>query len=177
MKCGFKGCEKEAIEEVTTSNGRMYPACSEHLIYFNPHVLFVSKSLISFKSTPNVEIKNPIPGVRNVTRNHNFGDWSDEKIEEYLINHEKFIKVRKLEDGSWVGIMLLLKTTSVCCDIGPSTQFAYRWCFKDPVEAEEFFNEVKEFDDPPENKSSLVGHRFTGYSRLYKTDQEGFKRW
>ena len=177
MKCGLKGCKHEAVEEMTTRHGTMYPVCSAHAAYFNPQLLFVSRGIVNFKAEPGVEIKNPIPVERNISRYHNFGDWSDEQIETHLLEHEKFIKVRKIEDGSWIGIMPLFTSTSVCCDIGPATQFAYRWCFKDPAEAEEFFNEVKEFDDAPENKSSLVGHRFTRMSRLYKTDKNGFKRW
>ena len=124
---------------------------------------------------PEQEFFNPNPGRRNI----GFSDvWNlpDEEVEKKLTN-EGFYKVRKLEDGSFVGCMKLMHTMSVCIDITPTTPYAYRWCFKDPEEAFYFCDNIKEFDEIPVKRSSLQGHRFALESRLVVTDKHGFKKW
>ena len=126
--------------------------------------------------TPNQEWVNPNPGQRNVGYSDVWGK-PDEEVIRYLTDEEHFIKVCKLEDGSFVGCMKLTYTMSVCCDISPTTPYAYRWCFKDPEEAFYFCDNIKEVDEIPEHRTSLQGHRYIGESRLAATDQLGLKRW
>ena len=127
------------------------------------------------KYEPNKEFINPNPGRRN-TGYSNVWNLPDEAVEKKLIN-DGFFKVRKLEDGSWIGCKKLAYTMSVCIDITPTTPYAYRWCFKDPKEAFEFCDTVKEFDEIPVKRLSLQGHRFTSESRLVVTDKLGLKKW
>ena len=126
--------------------------------------------------TPNQEWVNPNPGQRNVGYS-DVWDKPDEEVIKYLTEVEMFSRVRKLEDGSFVGCMKLTYTMSVCCDISPTTPYAYRWCFKDPEEAFYFYDNIKEFDEIPERRQTLQGHRYTRESRLAATDNLGFKRW
>lgn len=125
---------------------------------------------------PNQEWVNPNPGQRNVGYS-DVWDKPDEEVIKYLTDEEHFIKVRKLEDGSFVGCMKLAYTMSVCCDISPTTPYAYRWCFKDPEEAFYFCDNIKEFDEIPERRKTLQGHRFARESRLAATNHLGLKRW
>jgi hypothetical protein len=100
------------------------------------NMLFVSRDLDYTGNTypPNQEWVNPNPGQRNVGYS-DVWDMPDEEVIKYLTEVEMFGRVRKLEDGSFVGCMKLAYTMSVCTDITPSTPYAYRWCFKDPEEA------------------------------------------
>lgn len=125
---------------------------------------------------PNQEWVNPNPGQRNVGYS-DVWDKPDEEVIKYLTDEEHFIKVRKLEDGSFVGCMKLMYTMSVCIDITPTTPYAYRWCFKDPEEAFYFCDNIKEFDEIPVKRLSLQGHRFALESRLVVTDKLGLKKW
>lgn len=105
-----------------------------------------------------------------------FDEWEDEDVIKHL-HSEMFIKPRKLADGSWVAISRLTTTWSVCCDITRMTPYAYRWCFLDLAEAEYFLENIQEFDEIPERRSSLTGHRFSRYARLAAFDHLGLKRW
>lgn len=142
------------------------------------NMLFVSRDLdhTGHIYPPNQEWVNPNPGQRNAGYS-DVWDKPDEEVIKYLTDVEGFSRVRKLEDGSFVGCMKLMYTMSVCTDITSSTPYAYRWCFKDPQEAFYFCDNIKEFDEIPEHRTSLQGHRFAREPRLAATDQLGFKRW
>ncbi|HCU0313187.1 TPA: hypothetical protein OUE34_005267 [Klebsiella pneumoniae] len=81
------------------------------------------------------------------------------EVENFLFG-QGFIKVRKIDDGSWIGILPLAYTTSVCMDIEEITPFRYRWCFANPVEALYLFDTATEFYEIPKKRSSLKGHRY-----------------
>lgn len=142
------------------------------------NMLFVNRDLdhTGYIYPPNQEWANPNPGQRNMGYS-DIWDKPDEEVIKYLTEVEMFSRVRKLEDGSFVGCMKLAFTMSVCCDITPTTPYAYRWCFKDPEEAFYFCDNIKEFDEIPERRQTLQGHRYTKESRLAATDQLGIKRW
>lgn len=105
-----------------------------------------------------------------------FGLMSDDEIIAYLedLGYEH---IRKLEDGEWVLIMPLLFTVSVCCGVGKTTSYKYRWCFKDPKEARYFFKNCKTYDEIPTKRSSLKGHRYFDEPRLIEYDKNGFPLW
>lgn len=124
---------------------------------------------------PGTEWVNPEPGRMNIERTR-WQDMSDEEVIGFL-TERKFTNIRKLEDGSFVGCLKLFSTISVCTDIGQCTAYAYRWCFVDPKEAEDFCNSIKEFDEVPVNRSSLRGHRYAEKARLAKVDNLGFVKW
>lgn len=142
------------------------------------NMLFVSRDLdhTGHIYPPNQEWVNPNPGQRNASYSDAW-DKPDEEVIKYLTEVGGFSRVRKLEDGSFVGCMKLMYTMSVCTDITSSTPYAYRWCFKDPQEAFYFCDNIKEFDEIPEHRTSLQGHRFAREPRLAATDQLGLKRW
>lgn len=101
---------------------------------------------------------------------------SDEQVEQYLAEN-KFTEYRKLETGEWIGLMQLMFTLSVCMDIDYYTPYAYRWCFQDPEEARHFFKTAKEFDEVPEHKTSLKGHRYKTKPLYVEHDELGFAKW
>lgn len=85
---------------------------------------------------------------------------------------------RQLEDGSWVAIMRLIFTWSVCVDIDVVSPYRYRYCFEDRKEAYDFLSKIKEFDEAPVGYSSLRGHRTTMEEyRLRSFDELGYARW
>lgn len=108
-----------------------------------------------------------------------FDSWPDELMREFLIEINNFVAVRKLEDGTVVGVMLLYSTVSVCTDIEPLTPFKYRWCFQDADEAKEFYLTLKDFDEvpAPEKRKSLVGHRYTRKPLIMEYDALGLPKW
>lgn len=91
---------------------------------------------------------------------------------------EGYTVFKKLPDGEWVAIMPLAFSTSVCCGIDYISPFKYRWCFKKPSDAVDFYNELKEFDEIPDNQEGLVGHRYGALGpRLILKDAYGNNRW
>lgn len=111
------------------------------------------------------------------TTNPGFKNWSDEQVEQYLLN-QGFLACRKLKDGDWIGVMPLMFTTSVCCGMAYISAFQYRWCFQDPNEAWLFFNTCSEVDEVPEHRSSLRGHRYPSSGPLHmEYDELGLKKW
>ena len=91
---------------------------------------------------------------------------------------EGYTAFKKLPDGEWAAIMPLVFSTSVCCGIDYISPFKYRWCFKKPSDALDFFNGLKEFDDIPDNQEGLVGHRYGALGpRLMLKDAYGNNRW
>ncbi|EPO4282072.1 hypothetical protein ACUARP_004551 [Klebsiella pneumoniae] len=88
-----------------------------------------------------------------------------------------FLRVRQLADDSWIGILQLAFTTSVCMDIDEVTPFRYRWCFADPAEANHFFETAVDYDEVPAKRSTLKGHRYRGEPLLREKDEFGFNKW
>lgn len=129
------------------------------------------------QSKPNTEYVNPEPGIKATSMYDSFLAWKDEDVVKFLIEN-RFTNPKKLKDGSWVATMQLIYTLSVCTDITPMTPYAYRWCFKDPEEAMYFLENIQEFDEIPERRSSLKGHRYHGLdARLIAYDELGLKKW
>lgn len=63
-------------------------------------------------------------------------------------------------------------------DITPTSPYAYRWCFADPVEASRFYETAVEYDEIPTVRTSLKGHRYGSNSpRLIEYDKLGFPKW
>lgn len=127
------------------------------------------------KLPPNTEIINPEKGIQTNHANEFIG-WTDEQVENFLTEN-RFIKTKKLSDGTWAGLYPLAYTLSVCCDIGKYTSYVYRWCFEDRNEAEAFLSELEDFDQVPTSRESLVGHRHPNSSRLLSTNELGIKKW
>ncbi|HGH5398728.1 TPA: hypothetical protein ACJI3N_005332 [Raoultella planticola] len=105
-----------------------------------------------------------------------FSEKTDREIESILLDHG-FKIVRKIQDGSWIGILPLAFTTSVCMDIDEFTPFRYRWCFADPAEATYLFDTATEFDEVPVKRDSLKGHRYRSKPLLREKDELGFYKW
>lgn len=99
-----------------------------------------------------------------------------EEMRNYLLNNG-FSRVRQLDDDTWVGILKLAFTTSVCIDIEEVSPFRYRWCFQDPAEAVYFFETVKDYREIPTRRESLRGHRYRGEPLLREKDEYGFDKW
>ncbi|WP_446914460.1 hypothetical protein, partial [Klebsiella pneumoniae] len=88
-----------------------------------------------------------------------------------------FLRVRQLADDSWIGVLRLAFTTSVCMDIDEVTPFRYRWCFADPAEAIHFFETAVDYDEVPTKRDSLKGHRYVGEPLLREKDEFGYDKW
>lgn len=119
-----------------------------------------------------------LPSIASVE----FPGRSDKEVETFLLAPDQcnFIKVRKLDDGEWIGLYKLAYTWSVCCGIGEITSFKYRWCFEDREEAEYMLATLESYDDPPheDHRHSLRGHRYWGREPLLKMkDDNGIDRW
>lgn len=106
----------------------------------------------------------------------NFQNATDDQIKEFL-KEQGFIEVRRLEDGEWVGLLRLAFTMSVCCGIDEMCPFKYRWCFADTSEAYLFYTTVKDYDEVPESRESLKGHRYTDKPLLVCRDEFGNPKW
>ena len=124
---------------------------------------------------PHLEVFNPDPGIRS-TQGTEFEGWDLEKVETFM-KKNMFITARQLPDGTWSGLYLLAYTLSVCCDITEHSPYGYRWCFEDPAEAREFLATMTTFDQVPEKRTSLRGHRYNRASRLLSTDHLGLRKW
>lgn len=101
---------------------------------------------------------------------------SDKEMREFL-SSQGYERFRKLPDGEWILIVPLFYSLSVCCGCDKSTMFKYRWCFGDPAEALAFFESCENYDDIPNQKDSLVGHRYDNQPLLMLYDQYGLPRW
>lgn len=111
-------------------------------------------------------------------RGDSFVDVPEEEIRAFL-TQSGFIDFRQLEDGTVIGLLPLMYTLSVCCDVTPTTAYHYRWCFEDREEAVYFFQSVKKFNEVPTRRKSLKGHRFPRRSGplLEENDENGFPKW
>ena len=105
-----------------------------------------------------------------------FSQSTDEEIITWL-EGQHYISPRKLDDGSWVAISRLAYTWSVCVDMDEVTAYRYRWCFKDMFEALHFLATIKEFDELPVKRDSLVGHRYSGNPLLVEHWPDGHAKW
>lgn len=99
-----------------------------------------------------------------------------EEMREFLLQ-QGFLRVRQLADDSWIGVLRLAFTTSVCMDIDEVTPFRYRWCFSDPAEANHFFESAVDYDEVPIKRKSLKGHRYRDEPLLREQDEFGFDKW
>lgn len=106
----------------------------------------------------------------------NIQDLTPEQVAAFL-KEQHFTHHRQLEDGSWIGVHRLITTWAVFMDIDLVTTFRYRWCFRDPAEALYFFETAKDFDEIPEVRNSLVGHRYVTAPLLVEYDELGYKKW
>lgn len=125
-----------------------------------------------------LNIPDPVPYFIQPPQviNH-FEGWSDEKINTFM-QENSFLAWRRLEDGEYIGLIKLLFTMSVCTGIEPNTPYKYRWCFKDAREAINFYGQAKEFDEIPEQRTSLKGHRYLpNKPLLVEYASNGFPKW
>lgn len=125
---------------------------------------------------PNIEQVNPEKGIRNVEIGGSWERYTNEELYQFFAEN-MLLDPRQLEDGSWCAKKKLAYTWSICCDVTPTTCFAYRWCFKDEAEADYFLATMKEFDEVPVKRDSLQGHRYNATPRLVITDELGIKKW
>ena len=105
-----------------------------------------------------------------------FEGWTDEEIQTFM-DEQRLQHWRKLPDGEVVCLQPLMFTLSVCCGVTPHTMYKYRWCFEDPKEAVHFFKTIQEYDEVPERKTSLKGHRYLTAPLYMEIDQHGFRKW
>ncbi len=129
------------------------------------------------RGEPNTEWVNPAPGVRQYISPYASVDVNDEVEFPKWLAMQHFTNIRRLEDGSWVGIYPLAYTWSVCSDITHGSQYGYRWCFKDYDEALYFVENMKDFDEIPTRRESLKGHRYSDNPRIKITDELGLQKW
>jgi hypothetical protein len=109
---------------------------------------------------------------------HSFENWPESEVHDYLTTKCGIIHARQLPDGSWAGLMQLLYTLSVCMGISPTDSYQYRWCFEDPAEAVHLYKTAVEFDEIPDRRESLVGHRHSTGTPLYvEFDLLGLPKW
>jgi len=112
-----------------------------------------------------------------MNRKKPFFSDSDEEIEAFL-KEQSFIAVRKLDDGTWIGMLQLMFTMSVCVGITATQTHTHRWCFGDPIEASIFFGTIEHPRQIPEKRESLKGHRYpSGDPLLIEKDELGFDKW
>lgn len=113
-----------------------------------------------------------------MTQNIEFSGMTDDEVSQWLIGQGYHPNsFRKLDDGEWILLHQLAYTLSVCCGVGKSIVFKYRWCFKDPSEAIEFFKTCENFDDIPKKRDSLKGHRYLDKPLLVEHDELGYPKW
>lgn len=106
-----------------------------------------------------------------------FDSWTQEEVHAFLLEN-RFTSFRQLPTGEWIGMLRLMFSMSVCMDITPLSPYTYRWCFADAQEATHFFETAKEFDEVPQIRTSLKGHRYGGRSPLLtENDERGFPKW
>lgn len=129
------------------------------------------------RSEPNTEWVNPESGVRAVRPAYALVDPNDVVKFPKWLELQQFTNIRKLADGSWVGIYKLAYTWSVCTDITYGSQYGYRWCFKDYNEALYFVENMQDFDEIPTRRESLKGHRWSDNPRIRITDELGLQKW
>lgn len=105
-----------------------------------------------------------------------FDGWEEADVRAFM-EENYYLFPRQLEGGEWVGLVRLAYTWSVCCDIRPATPFIYRWCFEDRDEAIYFLESMVDFDEVPEHKTSLRGHRYRTEPLYREKDEMGFEKW
>lgn len=107
-----------------------------------------------------------------------FYGMTDDEVSQWLQNQGYDPShFRKLDDGEWILLHQLMYTLSVCCGVGKVGMYKYRWCFENPAEAIEFFHACKNYDDIPEKRESLRGHRYLDKPRIVEYDESGYPRW
>lgn len=106
-----------------------------------------------------------------------FDGWEKADVLAFM-EENYYLMPRQLEGGEWVAMVRLAYTWSVCSDIRPATPFIYRWCFERKDEAVYFLKHMVDFDEVPERKTSLRGHRYMTEQPLYREkDELGFDKW
>lgn len=114
-------------------------------------------------------------GVNNST--DELDGMSHEQFISFLKN-QGYMSIKQLEDGEWVALLPMMFSLSVCCGISALTAFKYRWCFKNPDDAKEFYASMVEFDDIPTKTDSLVGHRYSNNAPLLRMkNEQGLDKW
>lgn len=99
------------------------------------------------------------------------------EIDDFF-KENSFIIWRKLDDGEYIALQRLMFTMSVCMGVELTLAYKYRWCFEDPAEAVQFFNQAKQYDDIPEQRESLKGHRYLSKKPLLVVlDELGLPKW
>lgn len=69
-------------------------------------------------------------------------------IDENFFLDQGYLRVRKLEDGSFIGLGKLIFTTAVYVDLN-SSGYDRRYCFKEPTKALEEFEKMRTLEDEP----------------------------
>lgn len=107
-----------------------------------------------------------------------FEGMTDAEIKQFILS-QGFIQTRKLPDGSWIGLLRLAFSMSVCVGIGRIQSFTYRWCFNDNISAQIFYASCEHLKEVPNEDlhDSLVGHRHTSTALLILQDEHGFDKW
>lgn len=150
--------------------------------------VFLSRDIYkeNYRGEPNSVIVNPFPGRPGYRLPAEYFPeeidlaWPGLNENEILkfLEDNRYLKARKIKDGSWAAIFPLAYTWSVCTDITKRSTYAYRWCFKDPEEAIFFLERIEEFDEIPTRTESLQGHRFeSGFARVIHYGKDGFRKW
>ncbi len=106
-----------------------------------------------------------------------FDRLSPEQIREFLLE-QGFLRVRQLEDSSWIGVLRLAFTTSVCMDIDEFSPFRLSAGVSLTQQtANHFFETAVDYDEAPTKRDSLKGHRYRGEPLLREKDEFGFDKW
>ena len=124
-----------------------------------------------------VDFDNPKPGTRNYASEYEMAQVNDVEFMIAFLERNHFKNIRRLEDGSWVGVIRLAYSWAVCSDIMITTIYAYRWCFKTENAAVTFIESMVHFDDIPEDRGMLVGHRYLTEPRVNRIDEYNSPRW
>lgn len=69
-------------------------------------------------------------------------------MDEKFFLDQGYLRVRKLEDGTFIGLGKLIFTTAIYCDLDQQG-YDKRFCFEKPEKALEEFNKMKTINDEP----------------------------
>lgn len=114
-----------------------------------------------------------------VSNNPEFNGMTDEQVQAFMADNT-YILSRKLECGTWIGIVSLAFSFAVCSGVSYTASFELRWCFKRFEDALTFFQGMTNYDDVPneELQKGLVGHRyFREKPLLVLYNESGHPRW
>lgn len=109
-------------------------------------------------------------------RERTFDDYTQEELENYK-KANGLLALKKLPDGFWCSVKPLMYTVSICAGAEPLLLFRYRWCFEDAKEAVLFWKQIQNYDDIPESRDSLVGHRYLNYPKYLEFDKLDLPKW